>query len=63
VVEVQTRLGPIRVKVKELGGKAVDVAPEYEDCRRIAQETGQDLRDVVRLATTAARHQLGLVSE
>jgi uncharacterized protein (TIGR00299 family) protein len=63
VVEVQTRLGPIRVKVKELGGKAVDVAPEYEDCRRIAQETGRDLRDVVRLATTAARRQLGLVSE
>jgi uncharacterized protein (DUF111 family) len=63
VVEVQTTLGPVRVKVKELGGKAVDVAPEYEDCRRIAQETGRDLRDVVRLATAAARHQLGLVGE
>jgi uncharacterized protein (TIGR00299 family) protein len=63
VVEVQTALGPIRVKVKELGGKAVDVAPEYEDCRRIARETGRDLRDVMRLAAAAARSQLGLVSE
>jgi uncharacterized protein (TIGR00299 family) protein len=63
VIEVQTTLGPVRVKVKELGGKPVDVAPEYEDCRRIARETGRDLRDVMRLATTAARRQLALVSE
>jgi uncharacterized protein (TIGR00299 family) protein len=63
VIEVQTTLGPVRVKVKELGGKAVDVAPEYEDCRRIARETGRDLRDVMRLASLVARNQLGLVSE
>jgi pyridinium-3,5-bisthiocarboxylic acid mononucleotide nickel chelatase len=63
VIEVQTALGPVRAKVKELGGTAVDVSPEYEDCRRIARETGRDLRDVMRLATAAARNQLGLVSE
>jgi uncharacterized protein (TIGR00299 family) protein len=63
VIEVQTMLGPVRVKVKELGGKPIDVTPEYEDCRRIARETGRDLRDVMRLATSAARNQLGLVSE
>jgi uncharacterized protein (TIGR00299 family) protein len=63
VMEVQTTLGPIRVKVKDLGGKAVDAAPEYEDCRRIARETGRDLRDVMRLATAAARNQLGLANE
>jgi uncharacterized protein (DUF111 family) len=63
IIEVQTAIGPIRVKVKELGGKAVDAAPEYEDCRRIARETGRDLRDVMRLATAAARKQLGLVNE
>jgi uncharacterized protein (TIGR00299 family) protein len=63
VIEVQTVLGPVRVKVKELGGKPIDVSPEYEDCRRIARETSRDLREVMRLATTAARNQLGLVSE
>jgi pyridinium-3,5-bisthiocarboxylic acid mononucleotide nickel chelatase len=63
VMEVETVLGQIRVKVKELGGKPIDVAPEYEDCRRIARETGRDLREVIGLATAAARHQLGLVSE
>jgi pyridinium-3,5-bisthiocarboxylic acid mononucleotide nickel chelatase len=60
IIEVQTTLGAVHVKVKELGGKPVDVTPEYEDCRRLARETGRDLRDVMRLATAAARHQLGL---
>jgi uncharacterized protein (TIGR00299 family) protein len=59
-IEVQTSLGSARVKVKELGGKAVDVAPEYEDCRRISRATGRDLRDVIRLFADAARKELGL---
>ena len=60
IVEVATALGTARVKVKELDGRAVDVAPEYEDCRRIAKETGRDLREVMRLVDAAARRQLGL---
>jgi uncharacterized protein (TIGR00299 family) protein len=60
IIEVETGLGAVHVKVKELGGKPVDVTPEYEDCRRIARETGRDLRDVMRSATAAARKQLGL---
>jgi uncharacterized protein (TIGR00299 family) protein len=59
-IEVQTSLGSARVKVKELGGKAVDVAPEYEDCRRISRATGRDLREVIRLFADAARKELGL---
>ena len=60
IIEVQTPLGSARVKVKELGGKAFDVAPEYEDCRRISRETGRDLREVMRLVADAARNELGL---
>ena len=60
IIEVQTPLGSARVKVKELGGKPVDVAPEYEDCRRISRETGRDLREVMRLFADAARKELGL---
>jgi pyridinium-3,5-bisthiocarboxylic acid mononucleotide nickel chelatase len=60
ILEVQTPLGVARVKVKELGGKPVDVAPEYEDCRRIARESGQDVREVMRLVSEAARKTLGL---
>ena len=61
VIEVKTRIGMARVKVKELGGKPVDVAPEFEDCRRLARESGLDLREVTRLVSEAARSQLGLV--
>jgi pyridinium-3,5-bisthiocarboxylic acid mononucleotide nickel chelatase len=56
VIEVETGTGRVRVKVKELGGRAVDVAPEYEDCRRL----GGDLAAVMRRAAEAARRELGL---
>lgn len=60
ILEIHTPLGTARVKVKELGGDPVDVSPEYEDCRRIARETGQDVRQVMRLVAEAARRELGL---
>jgi uncharacterized protein (DUF111 family) len=60
LIEVKTPLGSARVKVKELDGRPVDVAPEYEDCRRIARESGRDLREVMRIVDGAARHDLGL---
>jgi len=60
VIEVRTEYGVARVKVKELEGKPVDVAPEYEDCRRLAQESGTDLRAVMRAVSEAARTELGL---
>jgi uncharacterized protein (TIGR00299 family) protein len=60
VIEVTTPLGKARVKVKELGGQAVDLAPEYEDCRRISREKRIDLREVMRVVADSARHQLGL---
>jgi pyridinium-3,5-bisthiocarboxylic acid mononucleotide nickel chelatase len=55
VVEVTTELGAARVKVKYLGGKAVEWAPEYEDARRLAKESGRELREVIRLVAEAAR--------
>ena len=60
VIEVATPLGKARVKVKELGGQAVDLAPEYEDCRRISREKGIDLREVMRVVADSARRELCL---
>jgi uncharacterized protein (TIGR00299 family) protein len=60
MVEVVTPLGSARVKVKELDGKPVDVAPEFEDCRRISRQTGVDLREVMRVVADAARKELSL---
>jgi uncharacterized protein (TIGR00299 family) protein len=60
MIEVKTEFGVARAKVKEMGGKAIDVAPEYEDCRRLASESGRDLSAVMRAVTRAARKDLGL---
>lgn len=62
VIDVVTPLGSARVKVKELDGHPIDVAPEFEDCRRIALESGMDLREVMRLVVAAARKELGLTA-
>lgn len=60
VIEVKTEFGVARAKVKELAGKPIDVAPEYEDCRRLSRESGADLREVMRAVSEAARSELGL---
>jgi uncharacterized protein (DUF111 family) len=41
--EVSTRYGTVRVKVSGQGS----FAPEYEDCRRLAVETGAPLKDIL----------------
>jgi uncharacterized protein (TIGR00299 family) protein len=43
VVEVETRFGKLRVKLSASGA----VAPEYEDCRKLARETGAPLREIM----------------
>jgi len=46
--------------VKELKGNAIDLAPEYEDCRRVAKESGRPLSQVMRIVAEEARKQLGI---
>ncbi len=43
---VETRFGPVRVKIAELGDGRTKSAPEYEDCRRLAEQHGVPLREV-----------------
>ena len=52
---VRTPWGEVRVKVKLLDGKPAGVAPEYEDCARVARESGVALREVYEAASGAAR--------
>jgi uncharacterized protein (TIGR00299 family) protein len=49
-VEVATEHGTVRLKVGELGGEVVHIAPEYEDCRALAEATGVPLREIIRQA-------------
>lgn len=43
---VETPLGTVRVKLKLLEGRVVSVAPEYEDCRHLAESSSLPLREV-----------------
>ncbi len=43
---VATSIGEVRIKVGLRDGRRVKSKPEYEDCRRIAQERGMPLREV-----------------
>jgi uncharacterized protein (DUF111 family) len=53
IVEVETVHGKVRVKVSRLDGKVTNVAPEYEDCARIAREKNVPLKEVQALAVQA----------
>jgi hypothetical protein len=47
---VETEWGPVRMKVANLNGTVANYAPEYEDCRRIAEERGVPLKTVMQEA-------------
>jgi uncharacterized protein (TIGR00299 family) protein len=51
---VETPYGPVRVKVAKWGGTQIKAAPEYDDCRRLAEMSGVPLREVYRVAEVAA---------
>lgn len=52
-IEVETEYGPVTVKVSSLAGRRANFAPEYECCRRLAQEKGVALKDVLAAASRA----------
>jgi len=51
-------LGQVTVKVKRLQGKRVSLSPEFEDCRRLAQQHGLPLQEVYRIVTAEASPQV-----
>ncbi len=53
-VTIDTRFGKLRIKVGELDGKTVVARPEFEDAKRLAQEAGVTVREVLDAAQAAA---------
>jgi len=47
---VGTKWGEVRIKVANLNGSVSNYAPEYEDCRRIAEEHRVPLKEVMQEA-------------
>jgi uncharacterized protein (DUF111 family) len=58
VIEFESSLGPVAVKVKRLPGEPPVVSPEYEACARIAREREMPLAEVFRLVQAEAVERL-----
>jgi uncharacterized protein (TIGR00299 family) protein len=50
---VETSVGPIRFKVATREGRVLNVAPEFDDCARLAREHGLAIKEVQALAVKA----------
>lgn len=58
VVQFDSSLGMVGVKVKRFHGDVVGLSPEFEDCRRLAREHDLPLQEVYRIVTTEASAKL-----
>ena len=58
--EVATAFGEVIVKLGLLNGRVVQVAPEFESCRRTADRANAPLKEVYEAALQAARTKLAL---
>ncbi len=59
IVRVETPYGAVAVKVSRLNGRVLNAAPEFEDCRRIALESGAPLKQVLAAAAAAFQKLAG----
>jgi hypothetical protein len=46
-VKVKTKFGDVRVKLSRVNGRVLHAAPEYEDCRKLAEEKNVPLQRVI----------------
>ncbi|HWO72719.1 MAG TPA: nickel pincer cofactor biosynthesis protein LarC [Dehalococcoidia bacterium] len=58
VFEFESSLGPAAVKVKRLPGEPPRIAPEFEVCRRIAEQRSMPLAEVYRVVAAEAQERL-----
>lgn len=58
VRDIETSFGTVRVKVTLRNGREVSLQPEYEDCRRIAEERGLPLLSVMERVRAEATKML-----
>ena len=59
MAKVETRFGEVQCKVSAFDGKIVSITPEYEDCRRLAEQNAVPLKAVWQEALTKQEARLG----
>jgi uncharacterized protein (DUF111 family) len=55
LVRVKTPHGEVLVKVGRMDGKPIQVAPEFEACRKLAAESGVPLKEIYEAAVGAMK--------
>ena len=50
---VDTRFGPVRVKIARRGAAVMNVAPEFDDCLRAAESSGRPVKEIYAEAVRA----------
>ena len=58
ILQVETQHGAVRVKVAKQNGKVMNVAPEYDDCQRLAMEKNVPLKEIILAAQIAFREKV-----
>tara|TARA_B100001750_G_C15520010_1_gene610783 strand:- start:4164 stop:5309 length:1146 start_codon:yes stop_codon:yes gene_type:complete len=61
ILDIDSSIGKAQVKLKRVDGIVVGVSPEFEDCRKIAEETQLPLSDVYRIVEQECREYLGII--
>ncbi|MGH9359981.1 MAG: nickel pincer cofactor biosynthesis protein LarC [Terriglobia bacterium] len=56
-VSVETSYGAVRMKVARRNGRVMNAVPEYEDCRRLAEEKSVPLKEIMLAAQVAFRQK------
>src|SRR6267142_3510030 len=56
-VKVATKFGEVRVKLSRVNGRVLHVAPEYDDCRKLAEEKKVPLQRVINEALRSYEQQ------
>jgi hypothetical protein len=52
-VPVETEVGTVRMKIARRNGETLNAAPEFDDCARLAAETGRPVKEIQALASRA----------
>jgi len=58
ITPFESSLGKVDIKVKRIGDDVVSLSPEFEDCKRLAEEHRLPLQDVYRIVEEEARKRL-----
>jgi hypothetical protein len=54
LIEIETSYGKVNVKLGLLNNEIINIAPEHEDCRRVAETSGVALKEIYRVALESA---------